>query len=96
MPKPAAIYTENLFVRVTPASSRFIRSHTDHLGVSLSFFFDEFIKKVKDNPEFFKVSAPMTVTERKALEAARKKQKYEWTRARNREKKAEAEKAKDE
>jgi len=93
MPKVPKIYTENLFVRVTPASARFIRAHTEQVGVSLSFFIDEFIKKVKDAPEFFKVTAPMTMTEQKALEAARKKQKYEWTRARNREKKAEKEKA---
>ena len=93
MPKVPKIYTENLFVRVTPESARFIRSHTDQLEVSLSFFIDEFIKKVKAYPEFFKVVKPLLASEKEVLERARKKQKYEWTRARNREKKAEKEKA---
>ncbi len=62
------IYTENLFARVQPVNDKFIREHTEKLGVSTSYFLDTLLDKIRTGKLKVKIVRQPTVTDIKAIE----------------------------
>jgi hypothetical protein len=67
MPKVKKIYTEPVYARVKPVNDKFLRNVTDKNGVSISFYLDTFLERVRKGDITFQVERPMTMTEKKLL-----------------------------